>query len=370
MNARVSVVIRTKDEVERLRLVLTSLASQTLPLAEPGPHRSAADGSVEVIVVDDGSSDGTRQFLDAEARQLPFLVIHHDECKGRSAATNTGAAAASGDVLLFLDGDTIAAPDLAEAHLRRHRQERGLFVRGGNHHLRCTRLFQDPQTGTPMPGQEENVARMGRDIGRSLVTVAQIRGAFDLVARRAEPGIYPGAGPRRLYELEMDALVHHPDLSVIWMAAAGHNASIRRRDFEESGGFDATLGISSHRELALRLTNRGLRMTAIPAARSYHLTHRTGWRSPADDAAFERTFHAAHPCLAVKLMNVFWLSLAGDERIPAGARITDLVQLEEVVKGNGCGVDYDEIRRACGLPDLPPRAPASATPAPAVSSFR
>ena len=143
----------------------------------------------------------------------------------------------------------------------------------------------------------------------------------------------------------MDALQNHPDLSVLWMAASGHNFSVLREHFEAVGGFDERLTINEHRELAFRLCERGVRRAPVPGARSYHLTHQVGWRDPLTAPHWERIFYAAHPCLAVKLMAIFWLSLAGDPAIPREARITSLPQMEAIVR-RGTTVDYDAIRKA------------------------
>ena len=81
----VSVVIRSRDEADRLRLTLTSLARQTVP--------------AEVVVVNDGSIDHTATVLEEAAGWMPLTVIQHEAPRGRSEASNAGARAASGDIL-------------------------------------------------------------------------------------------------------------------------------------------------------------------------------------------------------------------------------------------------------------------------------
>jgi len=58
-------------------------------------------GDIEVIVVDDGSTDETQQV--AEQRGVP--IIRHETNRGKGAAMATGAAAATGDYLVFMDAD-------------------------------------------------------------------------------------------------------------------------------------------------------------------------------------------------------------------------------------------------------------------------
>jgi GT2 family glycosyltransferase len=333
-----SVVIRSKDEADRLRLTLTSLARQS--------------ERAEVVVVDDGSSDHTAAVLDEASGWMPLSVIRHDAPRGRSEASNAGARAASGEVLLFLDGDTLADPDLVRRHAAAHAAREGLIGRGEVFHLRCTRFLQDPETATPWPDQAERVARLPpgeRD--RLRVTRAQILEDFDAVARRAEAGVYPGVGPRELQELELAALRDDPDCAVLWAAATGSNLSTPRAAFLQVGGLHEGGGLTEHRELALKLCDAGLRMGLVEGARTYHLTHRSGWRDPLRETGWETAFWRLHPIRAVKLLPVFWASVSPNSPLPAEARIGSLAELEAAARGDN-GVDYDAVRARLGLQPL------------------
>jgi GT2 family glycosyltransferase len=342
----VSVVVRSKDEAPRLRLTLASLGRQSAPC--------------EVVVVDDGSSDHTPAVLaEAQARGLPLTAVRHATPQGRSGAANAGARAASGEVVIFLDGDTLAHPDLVARHATAHAARPALVGRGENFHLRCTRFLDDPEAATPKAGEAERLARLSpTEIERLRVTRAQVEGDFAAIERRAEAGIYPGVGPRRLQALEIEALREHPDCSVLWAAASGANQSVPREAFLAVGGFDAAIDINEHRELALRLCRAGLRMGFVEGARTYHLTHRTGWRDPLVEAGWEAAFHATHPIPEVPLLAVFWASLAPKSPLAPEARIMSLPALEAAARGRD-GVDYDAARRALGLPSLVARAPAA-----------
>jgi glycosyltransferase involved in cell wall biosynthesis/peptidoglycan/xylan/chitin deacetylase (PgdA/CDA1 family) len=78
-------------------------------------------GGIELIVVVDGSTDGTAAAL--RTMDLPFpLIVVEQPNGGASSARNRGATEARHEVILFLDDDMIAEPDLLEQHARLHRE--------------------------------------------------------------------------------------------------------------------------------------------------------------------------------------------------------------------------------------------------------
>lgn len=101
---RVSVLVPARNEVKTISQCVTSLLHQHYP-------------DMELLVLDDGSSDGTGQVLDALTHEYPRLtVIHADGAlpagwNGKSYACHRLAALATGDWLLFTDADTIHSPE-------------------------------------------------------------------------------------------------------------------------------------------------------------------------------------------------------------------------------------------------------------------
>ncbi len=100
-----SVVVPTRGGRGRLPRLLASLAAQTL-------------ASWEAIVVVDGDTDGTAEWLASADHRVRTIVL--PENRGRSLALTEGFAAATGEVLIRCDDDLELGPDFLTAHLAHH----------------------------------------------------------------------------------------------------------------------------------------------------------------------------------------------------------------------------------------------------------
>ena len=88
---KLSVIIPVYNEVESIQVILRRVQDTNLV------H--------EIVVVDDGSKDGTRDVLATLDGKNGVRVILHEHNKGKGAAVRTGMAAALGDVFLIQDAD-------------------------------------------------------------------------------------------------------------------------------------------------------------------------------------------------------------------------------------------------------------------------
>ncbi|MCX6949974.1 MAG: glycosyltransferase family 2 protein [Opitutae bacterium] len=89
---KLSIVIPCYNERKTIRTIVDAV--RAAPVAE-----------MEIIIVDDCSSDGTRDILRDEITPLVARVIYHDANQGKGAALRTGFAAATGDAIIVQDAD-------------------------------------------------------------------------------------------------------------------------------------------------------------------------------------------------------------------------------------------------------------------------
>ncbi len=123
MSIDVSVQICTYNRPEMAVACLDSLREQTFP-----------GDRFEVILVDDGSDDDRRAAIDVAAFPFALRVVRLEH-GGLARARNAGIRAAAGEVVLFLDDDTIPDRRLIEEHWHAHRQHPRAVVLGWVNHV-------------------------------------------------------------------------------------------------------------------------------------------------------------------------------------------------------------------------------------------
>lgn len=211
----VSVVIPTYNRRRRLAAALSGLAAQ-----EP------VDGGFEVIVVDDGSTDGTTDYLSSSMTPLR-VTARRQPNSGPAAARNRGIEAAKGELVVFIDDDVVPVPGFLASHLHRHEQtDDDLVVIGPMNTPADFPL-------SPWVRWEQSMLYKQYD--------AMKRGDYEATARQ----FYTG------------------------------NASVARRHLEAAGGFDTTFRRAEDVELAYRLAAHGLHFTFVPEAMVLHYAERS-----------------------------------------------------------------------------------------------
>ena len=94
-------------------------------------EQTAADGSYEVVLVDDGSTDSTPDVI-ARARERAtcrFIAVRQPN-GGLAKGRNNGIAHASGERIAFIDDDVLPLPNFVQEHLRSHQAHPHAIVRG------------------------------------------------------------------------------------------------------------------------------------------------------------------------------------------------------------------------------------------------
>ncbi len=217
-----SVIIVARDRRRDLEAALAALAAQRLQGA-----------SFEVLVVDDGSGDGTWEMLAARSESgaaagegASLRALRHERSVGPGAARNGAARAASGDVLVFLDSDCVPHAGWLEAMLAPLRDPAVGAVGGAE--------VLDPS--------EPALARAFHFVLTSGLTTGGIRGRAGRRAGRYRP---------RTFSL-----------------------ALRRDAFERAGGF-AGLRNGEDIDLSLRVARLGLGLVYAPEARVFHRRRRT-----------------------------------------------------------------------------------------------
>ena len=104
---RVSVIVPMLDELGAIDACLDAFAAQSYP------HEL-----LEILVVDGGSTDGSRQLVEARAAVEPWIRIVENEERRASAAFNRGAEAATGEVICLFSAHGVADPHYVEASVR------------------------------------------------------------------------------------------------------------------------------------------------------------------------------------------------------------------------------------------------------------
>jgi glycosyltransferase involved in cell wall biosynthesis len=91
---KLSIVMPVYNECDTVREILSQVRAVEMPGVEK-----------EILVVDDGSTDGSREILAEEAAAGDLLVFHHDHNRGKGAAVRTAIEQATGDLILIQDAD-------------------------------------------------------------------------------------------------------------------------------------------------------------------------------------------------------------------------------------------------------------------------
>jgi len=247
-----SIVIPTYNRQPILEKCLRALENQRLT------DRTVEN--YEVVVVDDGSTDGTLTWLNAHQAEFPHVVTCEQNHQGPSAARNLGVQQAQGDTIIFIDSDLVVTEQFLQSHATTLQTEEKA--------LNSDRLF----------------------------TYGAVINTCNFENPTAEP-----------YKIT--------DFSAAYFATG--NVAIAKKWLEQAGLFDTRFQLYGWEdlELGVRLKKLGLKLVKCPAAVGYH------WHPPFSleqipkliDQEIQRgrmgvLFYQKHPTWEVRLMiQMTWL---------------------------------------------------------------
>ncbi len=302
-----SVIIPTYNRKRLLEPVLKSLMDQRYP----------AD-RYEVIVVDDGGSDGS----DALVREMALdaktaLRYLRQEDKGYRPGTarNLGARHAKGDILLFLDGDVVAHPDLLLQHARFHARWPDRIILGYVCAHTCLNTYDVP----------------------GVIRAVEDKMLDDLPLL---PELRDSTYSRCLDDLDS----YHS----YWTTFFSNNVSLAKWIFDEAGGFDDSFrgwGIEDN-ELGYRLARAGYKFTVSRKAVGFHIGTEGEFLNPMlspDERKFKllatnmKRFYEKHPHKEVRLfLGGLDANLPGEFRLFKGSPEDSPEEQAVVILGGEC----------------------------------
>src|SRR4051794_27332132 len=151
---RLSVVVPFYDSVDRLGACVDSLLTQTYP-------------NLEVVLVDDGSEDGSAALAQHLAAEHPQIGVVRQAHAGVGAARNAGAAAARGEFLAFCDSDDLVVTQGYE------RLMGALMLSGSDVAVGSVTLQSQGRHAQPAWARRSNRQRA---LGKQLVEVPEVMG--------------------------------------------------------------------------------------------------------------------------------------------------------------------------------------------------
>jgi glycosyltransferase involved in cell wall biosynthesis len=260
---RASVIIPTYNKARYLDRTLASWLRQD-------------SDDYEIVVIDDGSADETRDVLRGYERRLPLRHRSYPN-GGRSAARNRALELAQGEIIIFSDDDRVVEPGFVRAHVRAFDgTSENLVILGMQYGLLSDVRSQEglrPSAVLKLASANA-IWKEALIEGRSFETISahEIEADFARtieLLRIPEPWFY------RIIEI---VRLHGNDItgfSLAWSLGATGNMGVRAESLRAAGHFDENFrgwGLEDF-ELHYRLHRMGARTRFCAAAVNYHQNH-------------------------------------------------------------------------------------------------
>lgn len=267
-NKKVSVILSSFNAKERLRLALASYEFQSYP-----------KDLFEVIVIDDGSSDGTFEMMKKLKYSYSLIYRYYTQNAGRAAARNRGLKLATGEIVIFSDSDMIVEKDFILKHVQHHERDHQIFV-GGNFWNRVyTHIYpaRNILIGLKRLNKKRpflykkswRIKQLKRKKYIPLFTIEDLRKNKFLRTKERQPWA-------SFYEQIADIFGSElKGFQFPWIYFVLMNVSVRRKHLENVGFFDESfMGWGGEdEEIGYRLFQSGVKGMIDPEIRNYHQEH-------------------------------------------------------------------------------------------------
>lgn len=222
--AKISVVIPAYNAAHTIAETLDSICAQSLP-------------ATEIIVVDDGSTDGTASVV---GRYAPLVTLMRQENQGLASARNKGCQAAKCDLIAFIDADDVAHPDRLALQIACFQTDPGIVLSYSDFSaFGETGVISTSYIGTYYPAIGRTAATRSRLLGEPHTLVERSANRERI---KTDVQCYVG----RLYShLVHDMYIHPPSIM------------FRRDLFDLNGPFDISLKNLCDWEWLIRASRHG-----------------------------------------------------------------------------------------------------------------
>ena len=235
---KASVIVASYNQSASLKLNLLAWNHQTYPL-----------NLIEVIVTDDGSGDGTEELVENLQKEVNYslkFITQEDKGFRLAKARNNGVNICSGDVVLFVDADTIPSPEYIAEHLKYYHVADNVAVIGKRHRI------------SPKVSAETVI--------------------HHIQALRKRPMLKDKGVSNKVRHWRSKVLFNNTAFRKQWNPWGGFHGSLcscRKEDYLAIGGSDESfIGYGQEDiELAYRLLAKIQYLVSNPKARIYHLEH-------------------------------------------------------------------------------------------------
>lgn len=226
----ISVIIPTYSKLSRLKYVIMGLEQQT-----------ASREQFEVIVVNDGSTDRTQQYLESIHPNFSLTLVNQEN-RGQAVARNNGILKASGDIILFIDDDILIPPDFIDNHIKAHKMNPNTIILG-KINLIYAELFEQFECLFQQKSYKEALNSL-QDLSHQDLYLGMVETIFR----------------KKFYPL-------------FWICFTGGNTSVEYKTLEKTGFFDEQFYRWGPEdiELGYRCKLTGIKFMYQPECYCYHL---------------------------------------------------------------------------------------------------